>query len=221
MSARKRLTRYERQLNRSRDRFASDTAKHQMTVLHDDGLYRHLRFAQPAPDAWHYWFEIVTWPGSLAIRGDFGDGLMFTRITDMFAFFRNRTSGINPDYWAEKLAAGRKSVKEYDESLLRAEVFASLKYTADRAKDERDDELQKTVDKARELIHDAIADGTVSYESGARDLLSSLEHIDLVSDTWEWDLTDYPWWYLWACHAIVWGIRQYDAAKAAEAGEPS
>lgn len=25
-------------------RFARDTAQHEMTVLHDDGLYRHLRF---------------------------------------------------------------------------------------------------------------------------------------------------------------------------------
>jgi hypothetical protein len=25
-------------------RFAKDTATHRMTVLHDDGLYRHLRF---------------------------------------------------------------------------------------------------------------------------------------------------------------------------------
>jgi hypothetical protein len=35
-------------------------------------------------------------------------------------------------------------------------------------------------------------------------------------DTWEWDFKDYHWWFLWACQAIVWGIQQYDAAKAAE-----
>jgi hypothetical protein len=26
------------------DRFAKDTAEHAMTILHSDGLYRHLRF---------------------------------------------------------------------------------------------------------------------------------------------------------------------------------
>lgn len=30
--------------------FARDTATHQMTPLHEDGLYRHLRFANPAAD---------------------------------------------------------------------------------------------------------------------------------------------------------------------------
>jgi hypothetical protein len=41
-------------------------------------------------------------------------------------------------------------------------------------------------------------------------------------DTWEWSFKDYDWWFLWACQAIVWGIAQYDAAKAApaEGGEP-
>lgn len=34
-------------------RFAGDTDEHQMTVLHDDGLYRHLRFK--APTTGMYW----------------------------------------------------------------------------------------------------------------------------------------------------------------------
>ena len=34
------------------------------------------------------------------------------------------------------------------------------------------------------------------------------------TDVWEWEFKDYHWWFLWACHAIVWGIAQYDAAKA-------
>jgi hypothetical protein len=32
-------------------------------------------------------------------------------------------------------------------------------------------------------------------------------------DVWEWSFSDYEWQFLWACHAINWGIRQYDAAK--------
>lgn len=31
------------------DTFARDIANHQMAVLHDDGDYRHLRFAEPGP----------------------------------------------------------------------------------------------------------------------------------------------------------------------------
>jgi hypothetical protein len=50
------------------DAFARNVANHIKNVLHDDGLYRHLRFARPDRSA--SWFDIVTWPGSLAVRGD-------------------------------------------------------------------------------------------------------------------------------------------------------
>lgn len=35
------------------------------------------------------------------------------------------------------------------------------------------------------------------------------------SDWSEWRLRDYSRQFLWACHAIRWGVAQYDAAKAA------
>ncbi|URN11302.1 hypothetical protein LUW77_03145 [Streptomyces radiopugnans] len=91
-----------------------------MTVLHNDGLYRHLRFMSPRTSEFR--FELVTWPGSLTIRGDYGDPHTFSRLDDMFQFFRaDRRRGINPHYWAEKLGrdGGRRSVKSYSEELLR------------------------------------------------------------------------------------------------------
>ena len=54
----------------SRERFAKDTATHAMTILRDDGLYRHLRFKRPNTSS--YYFDIITWPGYLAITGDMG-----------------------------------------------------------------------------------------------------------------------------------------------------
>lgn len=33
------------------------------------------------------------------------------------------------------------------------------------------------------------------------------------TDTWEWDLTDWDHHYLYACHAITWGIGKYYARK--------
>ena len=96
------------------ERFARETAKHRMTVLHDDGLYRHLRFTEMhlCNDAeWRttngfYWFDLITWPGSLTINGDCGT-YTFSRITDMFEFFRGY--GINPQYWAEKVQGETRS----------------------------------------------------------------------------------------------------------------
>jgi len=81
----------------------SEVDKHEMTVLHDDGLYRHLRFAAPGTGMWS--FNIITWPGHLATSGDIADGFMFSRTADMTNFFEIGQDGgeINASYWAEKM----------------------------------------------------------------------------------------------------------------------
>ncbi|MCX5119242.1 hypothetical protein OG992_18815 [Micromonospora sp. NBC_00362] len=184
------------------ERFKRDTANHTMTVLHDDGLYRHLRFTKP--DSSMYWFEIVTWPGSLAIRGDVDGNLVFSRLPDMFQFFRS-DHGINPGYWAEKTADHGKSLKEYSEAVFLQHVTDLLAEFA-----EEDPALAQTV-KAE--ITDAVARGEAGFEEEARELARFWEDKGVFSDTWEWDLTDWKWSYLWCCHAIVAGIAQYDTAR--------
>lgn len=47
--------------------FVDQAAHHQLTVLHDEGLYRHLRMAVPGMSMWHW--EVVTWAGHLPITG--------------------------------------------------------------------------------------------------------------------------------------------------------
>ncbi|MGP4995500.1 hypothetical protein [Glutamicibacter ardleyensis] len=97
--------------------FSKNFGNHEMTVMHDEGLYRHLRFKNPKNG--FYWFDLITWPGNLTITGDMGT-YAFARLEDMFDFF---TGYINTDYWAEKLKAGasggRSEVKNYDESLFK------------------------------------------------------------------------------------------------------
>ena len=88
-------------------RFLGDVAQHEMTIIRDDGLYRHIRFKRPGSSA--YWFDILTWPSRLCISGDMGD-YVFSRLPDMFEFFRREPNEkgaipINPDYWGEKLVA--------------------------------------------------------------------------------------------------------------------
>lgn len=212
------------------ERFKRDTAEHVMTVLHDDGLYRHLRFAQP--DRSGYWFEIVTWPGSLAVRGDIDGRPIFSRLDDMFAFFRSDSGRIHPQYWAEKTDGAGQSLKEYTEDVLldyleddlgeyEGEVYPDLLAAYDEAKakfDELPPELQrwKYSEKPVEpLSPDDIrkrAQGCANEEE-ARDLLAELENAGICSGTWEWDLRGWTWSFLWICHAIVSGIAQYDAAK--------
>ncbi|MFI8206832.1 hypothetical protein [Streptomyces sp. NPDC085937] len=109
-------------------RFAADTAGHQMTVLHDDGLYRHLLFRDPQHS--FYWFELITTPGQLVFSGD-GDSYVFRRTTDMFEFFRSGiyrdgSLNINPGYWSEKLTNSRDAATSYSEKLFEAEVTETL-----------------------------------------------------------------------------------------------
>ncbi|GAB7039730.1 MULTISPECIES: hypothetical protein [Catenuloplanes] len=189
------------------DRFPRDVEKHEMTVLHEDGLYRHVRFQQPGTSI--YYFDLITWPGSLAIKGDM-DGFMFSRIDDMFAFFRMDGYRVNPTYWSEKIAGHRNSVMSYSEDVFKTQIFS---YLDDVARDEP--ERAEDVETARKRVQEAIDDGDAAYEESVRELLRELEEEGVVSDSWEWDLRDWDYRFLWNCHAIAWGLQQYDAAKKA------
>lgn len=109
-------------------RFAADTRGHEMVVLRNDGLYRHLIFREPAHG--FYWFELITTPGQLVFSGD-GNSYVFRRTEDMFQFFRSGiwrdgTHHINPGYWSEKLTSGREAATSYSEKLFAEEVAETL-----------------------------------------------------------------------------------------------
>src|ERR1700722_8964450 len=100
-----------------------------MTVLHDDGLYRHLRFIRMVeqedgsrkPTSF-YWFDVITWPGCLTINGDM-ETFTFSRVTDMLEFFRGHEP--NYGYWAEK-ARGGTQVRRYSDERFRQLVAEHL-----------------------------------------------------------------------------------------------
>lgn len=91
-------------------RFKKDVATHQMKVLQDDGLHKHLEFTRPETYSHH--FSITTWPGYLCISGDMGHYL-FSRVEDMLGFFRSDRGDINPHYWAEKVKASSSPPSEF------------------------------------------------------------------------------------------------------------
>jgi len=203
------------QLTAAAERFQRDTAGHQMTVLHNDGLYRHLRFRNP--DRSMYWFDLVTWPGKLAFVGDVAPGYVFSRVEDMFEFFRApagwNLGDINPQYWAEKIVTGREGVQRYSEELFRQHVTEQVAAAAGQWPD-----LAATVD--REILGDN-ADWDIAFEEGAHEALRDFNFGTFRFEDWhEWRLKDWDWSYLWCCHAIRWGIDQYDRARTAAAGEP-
>lgn len=238
------------------ERFRRETANHEMTVLHDDGLYRQLRIRDPKYGS--YWFDLITVPGALIFQGD-GETFAFRRIEDMFKFFR---SGIwkdgslhtNPHYWGEKLTSDRNSVMQYDEELFAHQVAEALAEAEEDypgitdAWNAKTDGVFPEYDThheqgAREALEDfefgvvyraSCACGAseefveehhaarwradyITPENAQRTHGSTVKRIDgfEFADTWEWDLKGYCWWFLWACHGIVWGIAQYDASKKA------
>jgi len=63
------------------DRFLNDIANHSMSIVRDDGVYRHLVFSNNGSSVFR--FELITWPGYLAYTGDMG-AFVFSRLNDMF-----------------------------------------------------------------------------------------------------------------------------------------
>lgn len=188
-------------------RFNNDTAEHEMEVLLDQDVYRHLRFKKPGTGM--YYFDIITWPGNLAIKGDMGT-YVFAREHDMFLWFNG--SYVNAGYWGEKLQAIDRQCgfREHDEALFKTYIIEDFW--------ERREEY--TPEDAKE-IWERIRDGILSdYEyRGSRDVC-----IDLIrdfrvagfefSDPWEASWEDYTPQFLWCCHAILSGIKHYFEAKA-------
>lgn len=223
-----------------RDRFESDAADLTMKVLHDDGIYRHLRFTGPNLD----WFDLITWPGRLTVDGGHGT-YTFSRQEDMLTFFRVHPGrGINPHYWSEKLIGpepGREPAKAYSEAAYREHVKEALD---DWLESYYENEAQATSLRAavqEELLDPEHWDYPGNHHSSATERIAAFRHKMIAVDTkfdyfshkvldrgspeqvftfedaWEWDLSGWDFHFLWCCWAIRYGVQQYDAHKAKEA----
>ncbi|GHG97402.1 hypothetical protein ACFORH_42775 [Amycolatopsis roodepoortensis] len=196
-------------------RFKPETAEHEMTVAHDEGLYRHLKFRHTGTCySGYYWFDLITVPGALIFQGD-GDGFIFQRVEDMFEFFRGPVGRINPAYWQEKVVSGREGLLTYSEKAFRDKVIEEFR-----------DACAVGVPRGtgRALREQILADdyAEIHYEQGAREAVELFEHDGFeFSDVDDWDLKDFNWWFLWACHAIVWGIAYYDTKSRPTVPDPA
>lgn len=205
----------------ARGRFVRDAGEHPITVVHDEGLYRHLLFrAAGSLD----WFEVITWPGSLTINGGHGTWT-FSRTEDMFEFFRSSRglSRINPQYWGEKvrggLAAGNRLTEEYDADEFLAQV---AEYVDERLEDS--DWPDDVITDLRQKIADDVTDdyNDWTHEAGARELLASFDFQDgpyrfRFHDVWEWDLCVPSSHFLWSCWAVAYAVAAYDRHIAEQA----
>ncbi|MCO7246410.1 hypothetical protein [Halomonas sp. Mc5H-6] len=192
------------------ERFQETITEHQLTVIHDDGLHRHLRCARPESN--DRYFNITTWPGFLCISGDMGC-YVFQRIEDMFQFFRDEELRINPGYWQEKLQAGpsiapKEITKEWQPEKFRSEI---TEWFEDATEDwEAEDKAEAWADVEDEVLSQA--DDEAAAIRSALAFRSTFGR-DLFQDFWEVDCKQWEGHYLWCCYAIVWAIQQYDVAK--------
>lgn len=212
--------------------FLNDVQGHKLTILRDDGLYRHIRMARP--NSGYESFNIITWPGYLCYTGDMGT-YVFTRIADMFEFFRpdSRTplrilDGIDRRYWAEKVEGSDKhgGVTEFDFERFILEVKRRrLALIRERGRD-----LDK---EQRRELWDGITDEVIEpidqhqSESMAYHYVNDFQFIKSYSgyspspgdffslDTDDWpNCQSYTLRFTWCCFALRWAIAHYDIAKA-------
>jgi hypothetical protein len=211
-------------------RFLQDVAQHEMTVLRDDGLYRHIRFQKPGTGCMH--FDLITWPGYLCYTGDMGT-YVFSRLRDMFDFFRTdrryaldhgRRLGINLSYWAEKVEAPDKhdGIKEFSQERFKREILEHLVGWL------RAHRWETTRDERRELW-EAVISGVIDAEGdsgGYRKQVAAYDFHHKVnaelgnfyfSDIGEYDFSQYSFRFVWCCYALAWGIQKYDESKVATA----
>ncbi len=181
--------------------FLSDVAEHEIVVLNDDGLHRHLRFKQPGTILMH--FDLVTYPGYLCYSGDMGC-FVFSRVQDMFTFFRKPKGWtIDFNYWAEKLRAQDipDGTKVYSPRRFVESIHSYL------------DDIEAS-DELREIVESDV-ESYSEDEYTARQAASEFrwEGKNVFQDFYEYDFRVFTFRFIWACYAIVWGIQQYDARK--------
>ena len=195
------------------ERFNSSVADGEqvMTVLRDDGLYRHLRFKKPGSS--FYRFDLVTWPNNLTITGDIGT-YTFSRVEDMFTFF---TGYINTDYWAEKIAhGGRPSVLNYDEDVFRKWLVEDFWEYSRELDPKQTKEWWQTLKDY--VLDDFTYIGTHHHAISALDDIRNYSGVpsEHYNESYEHGWARYDWHFELCLAAIVTGVRTYSGWKAAQ-----
>lgn len=197
--------------------FLREITEHGIKIVRDDDIHRHIVFKNPASS--NYWFELITWPGTLCINGDCGS-YVFSRLNDMFQFFRQKNGDdsllINPHYWGEKLQAVDRSsgFMEFDEDSFKERVKEYFDSFVESNPD-------LNLDHKNELWAQ-IQDDVLVYSDNEHESYSAVNNFNYYIGDSVFEFQDffdgggtetYTSRYLWCLYAIVWGIQQYDLAK--------
>lgn len=189
--------------------FLNDVKNHELTIHKNDGVYRHLTFANP--DDCDKYFNITTFPNYLVITGDMG-ALVFSRLHDMFNFFRSDDLKINPYYWAEKIQS-----TSWD-----ARIESYSEFDLEQAKKNAQEYLNTYLEDNDDLSEE---DRTLLLEDFELEILRSEDEYEIVEAISNFNFKDfefdefrmddcsvYTYSYIWLCYAIAWGIKKFDEA---------
>lgn len=187
------------------EQFLKDVSQHTMTVLLDQGVYRHISFSRC--DSRVYKFDLITWPGYLCICGDMGE-YVFARNRDMFVFFRNEL--INPGYYGEKLQAVDKrcGFEEHDPDSFRESIMDKVNTYIFESKYEKKSVIAEIENDVLCYIDDEykVRDEAAMFSSTACPRFE-------LEDIFDIRAKKYTYQYIWCLRAILWGIGNYDRAK--------
>ena len=191
--------------------FQRDIARHEMHIISDEGVNRHIRFQRPGTMNMH--FDLLTWPGYLCYTGDMGT-YVFRRLPDMFEFFRRvdsqRPYRIDFRYWAEKLEASDRTdgVREFSPDQFRQDVRDYFRQVTE----DRDDWPDERMVALWAEIKQQVLEASEISEHHALTALHDFEHDGFQFQDWERDSKVWTHRFLWCCHALEWAIAIYDAA---------
>ena len=194
----------------TKEQFLNDVEKHQMTILKDDGLYRHIHFGMFNDS--NRSFSITTFPNYLAITGDMGD-FVFSRIDDMFEFFN--TTDINPDYWAQKVVSQSifgDGIYHFDIELFKNNIINYIKSYLDLEENEELPEIY--LDDISSILS---AEDEIDCINELRNFYPNSLKSNVLADFW----MDYSYNscrsfnynYMWCCYAIQYAISKYAEFK--------
>lgn len=218
----------------TKNKFLKSVENHKLTIKKDDGLYRHLHLSDGSSNRY---YEIITYPNGLMIRGDMGS-YVFERLEDMFRFFRNNDKDwdINSGYWTEKCKSEsifgngirefstedfKQCVKDSFESFYEEEIEeGSFQSERDYVWEEIEDEVLNTDESGEwDYIHrvnNFYLHPAAYYDEddNRRDIKKEDRRVFSFDDFWETS-TFYrkTYHYIWCLYAIVFAIRKYDEIK--------
>ena len=179
--------------------FLNDVKNHELTIHQNNGVYRN--------DCDKY-FNITTFPNHLVITGDMG-ALVFSRLHDMFNFFRSDDLRINPGYWAEKIqsASYQGKIESYSEF----DTDEVKRFAQEYLDDFLEQNMLSELDK-EELLEEF--DSEILHSEDEYEIVEAIRNFDChgfdFEEFWEGYYRKYRYHYIWLCYAIVWGIKKFD-----------